>query len=451
MAGGTPEHAALAAVVSAALLAQTRGGPCRVHSSDLRVRALATGLTTYPDVTVVCGPYETDTKDKNTVVNPRLLVESRQSQPRSTIGARSSRTTSASRRSTRSCWSPIGSSSSRSSNDSMMGAGAAAKHARAPACPSTPWTRHCLSTRSTRQQHPAENTAEDTALPAGPYAAHGGCGETGQLGATTPVRNFRLPALSPRRRARLFPHRRVGNTPNGETMMHALTTKNVGCRPSEWSPARPPSPIGIPALARSLQKGAAILATLAVVACVSNGSPPPAPSQEAPGESRALQPSVTPQPPVPAPPAQASPSRGSDGAPTADLKQQLGTLPDSVLMGTDVVPLADYLGSAAAIPTSGTFRSEQGGATAEVRLESGPKGTTLTREFTEPGTKPQTQRYDGLQSRAQGVRLSGPNLEVLGAAPGVLVLEKRSGVDGIPDSLWIEYARVPAGAPAKGK
>lgn len=75
MAGGTPQHAALAMAVGSALLAQTRGGPCRVHSSDLRVRALATGLTTYPDVTVVCGPYETDPQDKNTVLNPRVLVE----------------------------------------------------------------------------------------------------------------------------------------------------------------------------------------------------------------------------------------------------------------------------------------------------------------------------------------------------------------------------------------
>jgi hypothetical protein len=232
-------------------------------------------------------------------------------------------------------------------------------------------------------------------------------------------------------------------------MMHARTTRRVGCRASEWSPARPSSPKRMPALPRSLQKGAALLATLVAVACVSNGSPPPAPSQEAPSESRPLQPSVTPQPA--AAPAQTSASRGSGGSPAADLKQQLGTLPDSVLVGTDVVPLADYLGSAAAIPASGTFRSEQGGATAEVRLETGPQGTTLTREFTEPGTKPQTQRYDGLQSGARGVRLSGPQLEVIGAAPGALVLERGSGVDGIPDSLWIEYARVTSGAPAKGQ
>ncbi|MEY4544387.1 MAG: hypothetical protein RL685_582 [Pseudomonadota bacterium] len=75
MAGGTPQHAALAMAVGAALVARVRGGPCRVHSSDLRVRALATGLTTYPDVTVVCGPYESDPHDKNTIVNPRLVVE----------------------------------------------------------------------------------------------------------------------------------------------------------------------------------------------------------------------------------------------------------------------------------------------------------------------------------------------------------------------------------------
>lgn len=75
MAGGTPEHAALSAAVSGALLAQIRGGPCRVFSSDLRVRVLATGLATYPDVTVVCGQAELDPESPTTIVNPRLIVE----------------------------------------------------------------------------------------------------------------------------------------------------------------------------------------------------------------------------------------------------------------------------------------------------------------------------------------------------------------------------------------
>ncbi len=75
MAGGTPEHAALAASVIGILFSALRGGRCRVYDSDLRVRIPATGLATYPDVTVVCGPREHDPADANTVVNPTVVVE----------------------------------------------------------------------------------------------------------------------------------------------------------------------------------------------------------------------------------------------------------------------------------------------------------------------------------------------------------------------------------------
>jgi Uma2 family endonuclease len=77
MAGGTPEHAAIAVNVASILRGQLRGRPCRVFSSDLRVRVLATGLGTYPDVTVVCDALETDPDDPkaNTVTNPRVVIE----------------------------------------------------------------------------------------------------------------------------------------------------------------------------------------------------------------------------------------------------------------------------------------------------------------------------------------------------------------------------------------
>lgn len=75
MAGGSPEHSALAASIAALISSQVRGGPCRVHSSDLRVRVLETGLTTYPDVTVVCGPWERDPLSSSTVINPKVVVE----------------------------------------------------------------------------------------------------------------------------------------------------------------------------------------------------------------------------------------------------------------------------------------------------------------------------------------------------------------------------------------
>lgn len=75
MAGGTPDHAALQAAVPSLLFPQLRAGRCRAHGSDLRVRVLATGLATYPDVTIVCGPRELDPEDKNSVTNPTLVVE----------------------------------------------------------------------------------------------------------------------------------------------------------------------------------------------------------------------------------------------------------------------------------------------------------------------------------------------------------------------------------------
>jgi Uma2 family endonuclease len=77
MAGGSPAHAAIAVNIAALLREQVRGRPCRVFSSDLRVRVLDTGLATYPDVTVVCEALETDPGDArgHTIVNPTLVVE----------------------------------------------------------------------------------------------------------------------------------------------------------------------------------------------------------------------------------------------------------------------------------------------------------------------------------------------------------------------------------------
>jgi Uma2 family endonuclease len=77
MAGGSPEHAAIIGNVTTLLNIQLRGQRCRVHSTELRVRVKATGLGTYPDVTVVCGRLERDPDDRtgHTAVNPRVIVE----------------------------------------------------------------------------------------------------------------------------------------------------------------------------------------------------------------------------------------------------------------------------------------------------------------------------------------------------------------------------------------
>jgi len=75
MAGGTPEHAALCLQIGSALNVQLEDRPCRVYGSDLRIRVKATGLASYPDTTVVCGPLERDPDGRNTVLNPSVIVE----------------------------------------------------------------------------------------------------------------------------------------------------------------------------------------------------------------------------------------------------------------------------------------------------------------------------------------------------------------------------------------
>jgi Uma2 family endonuclease len=75
MAGGTIEHARLASKIDRLLGNQLQGRPCEAFSSDLRIRVLATGLGTYPDLSIVCGHIETDPEDRDTLVNPIVLVE----------------------------------------------------------------------------------------------------------------------------------------------------------------------------------------------------------------------------------------------------------------------------------------------------------------------------------------------------------------------------------------
>ncbi|HZN93131.1 MAG TPA: Uma2 family endonuclease [Myxococcales bacterium] len=75
MGGGTRQHAELAAATIQHLRNQLQGGPCKVYTSDLKIRVRATGLCTYPDVSVVCGKHETDPDSKLVTLNPTVLIE----------------------------------------------------------------------------------------------------------------------------------------------------------------------------------------------------------------------------------------------------------------------------------------------------------------------------------------------------------------------------------------
>jgi Uma2 family endonuclease len=75
MSGGTPDHSAFAVNIATLLSAQLVGKKCRVYNSDARVRVRATGLVTYPDVSVVCGKLETDAEDCFAIINPIVIVD----------------------------------------------------------------------------------------------------------------------------------------------------------------------------------------------------------------------------------------------------------------------------------------------------------------------------------------------------------------------------------------
>ena len=75
MAGGTIPHAHIIANFTGALFQALRRSTCFVLSSDARLRISASGLYTYPDVMVVCGDPKFADNQRDTVLNPTLIVE----------------------------------------------------------------------------------------------------------------------------------------------------------------------------------------------------------------------------------------------------------------------------------------------------------------------------------------------------------------------------------------
>jgi len=75
MTGGTIKHSALASRLNTALSNALAGRRCQVYSSDGRVRIVVANVSTYPDLTVVCGSLVTAPDDPNAIINPVVLVE----------------------------------------------------------------------------------------------------------------------------------------------------------------------------------------------------------------------------------------------------------------------------------------------------------------------------------------------------------------------------------------
>ncbi len=75
LAGASERHGTIVTNLVGELRAALKGRPCKVYANDLRLQVSETGPYTYPDVLVLCGPPAFSDDVKDTVRNPRLIVE----------------------------------------------------------------------------------------------------------------------------------------------------------------------------------------------------------------------------------------------------------------------------------------------------------------------------------------------------------------------------------------
>jgi len=75
MAGASERHASIVANLMYMLVGQLKGRPCKAYANDLRLKVSPTGLYTYPDVLVVCGTPRFTDEQKDTLLNPVVLIE----------------------------------------------------------------------------------------------------------------------------------------------------------------------------------------------------------------------------------------------------------------------------------------------------------------------------------------------------------------------------------------
>jgi len=75
MAGGTRAHSLIATNLARELSAALKETDCVTYNADLRVKTQATGLFTYPDVSVVCGDQRFLDAEQDTLLNPSLIIE----------------------------------------------------------------------------------------------------------------------------------------------------------------------------------------------------------------------------------------------------------------------------------------------------------------------------------------------------------------------------------------
>lgn len=75
MGGASEAHVLIVTNITGELRSQLKRRPCKVYSTDMRLKVSPTGLYTYPDVMAVCGDARIEGDDLDTLLNPTIVVE----------------------------------------------------------------------------------------------------------------------------------------------------------------------------------------------------------------------------------------------------------------------------------------------------------------------------------------------------------------------------------------
>ena len=75
MAGASIEHSAITANLTGEVVQQMRGKPCRVLTSDTKIRSSYSGLYSYPDLSIVCDEPTFQDDKRDVLNNPKVIFE----------------------------------------------------------------------------------------------------------------------------------------------------------------------------------------------------------------------------------------------------------------------------------------------------------------------------------------------------------------------------------------
>jgi Uma2 family endonuclease len=75
MSGASVRHNYITINLAGEIRQELKSRPCDILPADMRVKIDATGLYTYPDLSIVCGKLQLEDASFDTLLNPAILIE----------------------------------------------------------------------------------------------------------------------------------------------------------------------------------------------------------------------------------------------------------------------------------------------------------------------------------------------------------------------------------------